>query len=174
MKEAWVRVPSLCALGPVQPVTYLPPPSWGSTDTCSREPQRPPNSTQICIFPASSKMKKGINFLSSLNFSSQPQLIQYWSFPDTAFTTPERALAFALGCDSAFCMSPSNIHAQTELPVHPRLCLPCFSWFCLLPLTGDGSQDCWQGSAPALTLHAQTALSGSHQLQAPPRLGFLI
>lgn len=83
----------------------------------------PPRSSHTFLAP--NKMKERKNFSCPWFFSSKPQFIQYWGFLATTLNSSERTLAFVLGCESAFCVSPPHTRAHTELPVHPELSLPC-------------------------------------------------
>ena len=167
-KENNERAMGPCALPlcPVHSAAHLPP--GGHPVSCGREPQCPQAVAKFVLSWLQAKWKKELIFFCPWLFSSKPQLIQYWGFPATTLTAPERTLAFVLGCESAFCMSPSHTCAQTELPGHPRLSLPCSSPAFLLPFAQAGlgfhSQNYWWGLN--LTVCARAALPG---LLTPPR-----
>lgn len=174
-KENSERAMGPCALPlcPVHGAGYLPP--GGHPVSCGREPQCP-QAVAKCVLSKcvlswlQTKWKQELIFSCPWLFSSKPQLVQYWGFPATTPTAPECTLAFVLGCESAFCTSPSHTCAQTELPGPPRLSLPCSLPAFLLPFAQAGlgfrSQNYWWGLNLNSTVCARAALPG---LLTPPR-----
>lgn len=158
---------SLCALWTVQPVTHQL--SWAGGAPGHRGQRTPaaPKQQPNCILLAPNKMKKKKELIFSCPwlFSSKLELIQCCSFPDTMLYAPEHTWAFVLGCESAFCMSPSTIRVQFPAHSHamalPTLLLFSSFFFHLF------SQNCW-GLTLALPV-CWSSPSRGHQSLTPPR-----
>lgn len=129
-----------------------------------RQPQRPPNSSPICIFPSPNKMKKRNDCLLSLTFFFLTSAHSALYIPEPPQRVPSHlSLAVSL---PFVCLLPTLRSRRASL--RPWALPPCSSRFFPLLLRWGCALTASGACNPCPSVRARAALPGSHQLPAPP------